>query len=159
MLCPIRKDGPIATLSRNPELDYYPRAAYQFHCQQFRDEYQPAALTETQLVHEPADTAWRLSRVPLLEARLLSGRTASESSTPTVFFKPSASKATASRASSTKRSISSVPSKPTAANASAAASNRPPRSSNSTNVKESNTIPLRMASFFQLLKLKRTAAA
>ncbi len=45
--------------------------AYQHHCQQFRDEYQPKTPTETQLVQELADTAWRLNRIPLLEADLL----------------------------------------------------------------------------------------
>jgi hypothetical protein len=47
-------------------------AAYQLHVQQFLDEYQPATPTETQLVHELADTAWRLNRIPLLEADLFS---------------------------------------------------------------------------------------
>jgi hypothetical protein len=46
--------------------------AYQHHVQQFLDEYQPATPTETQLVHEIADTTWRLNRIPLLEAQLLS---------------------------------------------------------------------------------------
>src|SRR6202049_944507 len=46
-------------------------AAYQRHIQQFLDEYQPATPTETQLVHELANTAWRLNRIPLLEAELL----------------------------------------------------------------------------------------
>ncbi len=46
--------------------------AYQRHIQQFLDEYKPAASTETQLVHEIANTAWRLNRIPLLEAELLS---------------------------------------------------------------------------------------
>src|SRR5579864_8880129 len=46
-------------------------AAYQSHCQQFRDEYQPKTPTETQLVQELADTSWRLNRIPLLEADLL----------------------------------------------------------------------------------------
>src|ERR1700722_13408607 len=45
---------------------------YQRHTQQFLDEYQPATPTETQLVHEIADTAWRLHRIPLLEAQLFS---------------------------------------------------------------------------------------
>lgn len=44
--------------------------AYQRHIQQFLDEYAPA--TETQLVHEIANTAWRLNRIPFLEAELLS---------------------------------------------------------------------------------------
>jgi len=46
--------------------------AYQRHVQQFLDEYKPATPTETQLVHEIANTAWRLNRIPFLEADLLS---------------------------------------------------------------------------------------
>src|ERR1700722_15363124 len=45
---------------------------YQRHIQQFLDEYQPATATETQLVHEIANTSWRLNRIPFLEAELLS---------------------------------------------------------------------------------------
>ena len=45
---------------------------YQRHIQQFLDEYAPATPTETQLVHEIANTAWRLNRIPFLEAELLS---------------------------------------------------------------------------------------
>jgi len=45
---------------------------YQRHIQQFLDEYQPATATETQLVHEIANTAWRINRIPFLEAELLS---------------------------------------------------------------------------------------
>ncbi|MGA2880715.1 MAG: hypothetical protein ABSG13_17345 [Bryobacteraceae bacterium] len=45
--------------------------AYQRHIQQFLDEYAPATPTETQLVHEIASTAWRLNRIPFLEAELL----------------------------------------------------------------------------------------
>ena len=45
---------------------------YQRHIQQFLDEYQPATATETQLVDEIANTAWRLNRIPFLEADLLS---------------------------------------------------------------------------------------
>jgi hypothetical protein len=44
--------------------------ACQRHIQQFLDEYAPASPTETQLVHEIANTAWRLNRIPLLEAEL-----------------------------------------------------------------------------------------
>jgi hypothetical protein len=47
-------------------------ATYQRHIQQFLDEYAPATPTETQLVHEIANTAWRLNRIPSLEAELLS---------------------------------------------------------------------------------------
>jgi hypothetical protein len=46
--------------------------AYQRHIQQFLDEYAPATATETQLVHEIANTAWRINRIPFLEAELLS---------------------------------------------------------------------------------------
>jgi hypothetical protein len=46
-------------------------AAFEQHRRQFLDEYRPATPTETQLVHELADTAWRLNRIPLLEADLL----------------------------------------------------------------------------------------
>ncbi|MGD0302183.1 MAG: hypothetical protein ABSE86_34315 [Bryobacteraceae bacterium] len=45
-------------------------AAYESHCLQFFDEYQPANSTETQLVQEVADTSWRLKRIPILEAAL-----------------------------------------------------------------------------------------
>jgi hypothetical protein len=48
------------------------RAAYDAHCRGFFDEYQPATPTETQLAQELADTAWRINRIPLLEADLLS---------------------------------------------------------------------------------------
>src|ERR1700734_2676053 len=44
--------------------------AFQRHVQQFLDEYKPANPTETQLVHEIANTAWRLNRIPFLEAEL-----------------------------------------------------------------------------------------
>jgi hypothetical protein len=46
-------------------------AAYQRHCRQFFDEYQPATATETQLTQELADTAWRINRIPALETALL----------------------------------------------------------------------------------------
>jgi len=46
--------------------------AYQRHIKQFLDEYAPSNSTETQLVHEIANTAWRLNRIPFLEAELLS---------------------------------------------------------------------------------------
>jgi len=47
-------------------------AAYDAHCRGFLDEYKPATPTETQLTQELADTAWRLNRIPSLEAELLS---------------------------------------------------------------------------------------
>lgn len=46
-------------------------AAYENHRCQFLAEYQPATSTETQLVQELIDTSWRLKRIPLLEADLL----------------------------------------------------------------------------------------
>ncbi len=58
--------------SRSPVLATEDSADYQRHCRQFLDEYQPATPTETQLTQELADTAWRLNRIPLLEAELLS---------------------------------------------------------------------------------------
>jgi hypothetical protein len=47
-------------------------AAYERHCRQFLDEYRPATPTESAFVDELADTSWRLKRIPLLEADLLS---------------------------------------------------------------------------------------
>jgi len=57
--------------SRSPVLATEDLAAYELHCRQFVDEYKPATPTETQLTQELADTAWRLNRIPLLEAALL----------------------------------------------------------------------------------------
>ena len=56
--------------SRLPVLPTEDPAAYQQHCKQFHDEHEPATATEFQLVQELADTAWRLNRIPLLEADL-----------------------------------------------------------------------------------------
>jgi hypothetical protein len=47
------------------------QTAYNAHCRGFFDEYKPATPTETQLVQEIADTAWRINRIPSLEAALL----------------------------------------------------------------------------------------
>jgi hypothetical protein len=47
------------------------QAAYDTHRRGFFDEYQPATPTETQLTQELVDTAWRLNRIPSLEAALL----------------------------------------------------------------------------------------
>ncbi|MGP0071180.1 MAG: hypothetical protein ACLPWF_04515 [Bryobacteraceae bacterium] len=57
--------------SRSPILATEDPVAYQQHCRQFFDEYQPATPTESHLTQELADTAWRLNRVPVLEAALL----------------------------------------------------------------------------------------
>ena len=57
--------------SRSPVLATEDPAAYQRHSRQFFDEYQPATPTETQLTQELADTAWRITRIPALEAALL----------------------------------------------------------------------------------------
>ncbi len=58
--------------ARTPVLPTEDPEAYQRHIQQFLDEYAPATATETQLVHEIANTAWRLNRIPLLEAEMFS---------------------------------------------------------------------------------------
>jgi hypothetical protein len=47
-------------------------AAYDAHRRSLLDEYKPATPTETHLVQELADTAWRINRIPSLEAALLS---------------------------------------------------------------------------------------
>jgi hypothetical protein len=57
--------------SSSPVLPSEDLAAYQRHLQQFLDEYQPQTPTEQQLTQELANTAWRLNRIPLLEAQLL----------------------------------------------------------------------------------------
>ncbi len=57
--------------SRTAVLPSEDPAAYQHHCRQFFDEHRPETPTETQLVQELADTAWRLNRIPALEADLL----------------------------------------------------------------------------------------
>jgi hypothetical protein len=74
---PIRNQQPTTSnqqpaASRSAVLATEDPAAYQLHCRQFLDEYQPATPTETQLTQELADTAWRLTRIPLLEAAQLS---------------------------------------------------------------------------------------
>ncbi len=46
-------------------------AAFERHCREFREDYQPANSTESQLVQELADTSWRLNRIPLIEAKVL----------------------------------------------------------------------------------------
>jgi hypothetical protein len=87
--------------------------AYQRHIQQFLDEYAPATQTETQLFHEIADTAWRLNRIPFLEAELFSQTASPQSLIP---ISPRlACTARASPASSKKRSINSALSKTSAA--------------------------------------------
>ncbi len=57
--------------SRTAVLPTEDLAAFERHIQQFLAEYHPATPTETQLVHELANTAWRVNRIPLLEAQLL----------------------------------------------------------------------------------------
>jgi hypothetical protein len=57
--------------SRSPVLATEDPAAYDAHCRGFFDEYQPATPSETQLTQELVDTAWRLNRIPSLEAALL----------------------------------------------------------------------------------------
>jgi hypothetical protein len=122
-------------------------AAFEQHRRQFLEEYRPATPTETQLVHELADTGWRLNRIPLLEAGLLSPAPSPESPAPAV-----AALATLGLHTSAKSSSN-------AASASSAISGTPPPSSCSTNKKESPTIPPRMASFFQKPKSKHSPNA
>jgi hypothetical protein len=62
--------------------------AYQQHRLNFQNEYQPTTPTETHLVQELADTSWRLNRIPLLEAQLLSPAPSPEPPTP-LFSAPS----------------------------------------------------------------------
>jgi hypothetical protein len=62
------RHGLTATSAVLPSED---QAAYDAHRRGFFDEYKPATPTETQLAQELADTAWRLNRIPLLEAALL----------------------------------------------------------------------------------------
>jgi hypothetical protein len=59
-------------------------AAYEKHRRQFQEEYRPATPTETQLVHELADTSWRLNRIPLLEAEILTPAPSPEPPAPAV---------------------------------------------------------------------------
>jgi hypothetical protein len=47
-------------------------AAFDRHVQEIVDEYQPATPIEKQLTRDLAETAWRLNRIPALEAQLLS---------------------------------------------------------------------------------------
>jgi len=56
--------------ARSPVLESEDQAAYESHCRQFENEYQPANQTETELVQDLADTSWRLRRIPILEAAL-----------------------------------------------------------------------------------------
>ena len=55
----------------SPVLPSEDQAAFDAHRRGFFDEYQPATPTETQLTQELANTAWRINRIPLLEAALL----------------------------------------------------------------------------------------
>jgi len=45
--------------------------SFEQHVQQFLDEYKPATPTEHHLVAELAGASWRLNRIPLLEAEVL----------------------------------------------------------------------------------------
>jgi hypothetical protein len=45
--------------------------AYQRHCQEFLDEYQPKNKTEIQLTQTVADLSWRLNRIAAIETNLL----------------------------------------------------------------------------------------
>jgi hypothetical protein len=58
--------------AESPVLPTEDLAAFHRHVQQFLDEHRPASPTETHLVHDLANTAWRQNRIPLLEAQALS---------------------------------------------------------------------------------------
>jgi len=45
--------------------------AYQLHARTFFDDFKPKGAVEQQLVQGLADTAWRLNRIPALEANVL----------------------------------------------------------------------------------------
>jgi len=47
-------------------------AEYKRHTQRFIDEFKPQGALEAQLVQTVSDTAWRLNRVPAVEANILS---------------------------------------------------------------------------------------
>ena len=55
----------------SPVLRSEDRAAFEDHRHRFLDEYKPATPTENQLIQELVETAWRINRIPLLEADLL----------------------------------------------------------------------------------------
>lgn len=55
----------------SPVLPTEDRAAYDRHVQEFLDEYKPKGPTETHLTRDLADTAWRMNRIPALEASIL----------------------------------------------------------------------------------------
>ena len=132
--------------------------AHQRHVQQFLDENQPANATETQLVHEMADTAWRLNRIPFLEADLLSNP-------PTPKPKSRSSPGLGSTvrdspASSKKPPISSAIFRSNATARSAAISTRWPKSSSAISAKDFPGTPrlfhAKLASFFQRNKSRLT---
>ena len=139
-------------------------AAYQRHCRQFVDEYQPANATETQLVQDLADTSWRLNRIPASKPRC-----SPKSPAPKPWSPPSpasactapasACTAPASRVSSKRPSSSCAKSNSSAANMNAASSKTPPQSSNSISIKEFRRSPPIMASFFQKIKLNVARSA
>lgn len=58
--------------SRTAVLPSEDPAEYHRHLRSFHDEYHPATPTENQLVEELATVAWRLNRIPQLEADALS---------------------------------------------------------------------------------------
>ena len=64
--------------ARSAVLPSEDRDTFDQHCRQFLEEYQPTTATETHLVQELADTSWRLRRVPLLEAHILTEATSRE---------------------------------------------------------------------------------
>jgi hypothetical protein len=102
-------------------------AAFEQHHRQFLDEFRTATPTETQVVHELADTSWRLNRIPSLKPAF--------SPAPRIAA-PRVSKGTPQPPAPSPESL-------------APASATPPASSNSITIKDFPTTPPRMASFIQ----------
>jgi hypothetical protein len=99
-------------------------AAFNRHAQDLFEEYKPKNPTEKQFVRELADTSWRMNRIPFLERDILMLSVDLPASKPAATLKTpfadksacsriSACTATASPASSTRRSISFARSRPT----------------------------------------------
>ncbi len=148
--------------SRTAVLPSEDQDAYQQHCRQFFDEYQPATPTESQLTQELADTAWRLNRIPALEADLLNrAARAMEPDIDILHRTLSTLGLHGARLSrqfqKTLQQLREIQSD--RLHAAPTTSNRPPASSNSTNTKACPTTPPRMASFFQKTKSKLTPSA
>jgi hypothetical protein len=144
--------------SCSPVLATEDPAAYQSHCRQFFDEYQPATPTETQLTQELADTAWRLNRIPHLEAALLDRADLDIVDAHRALATLGLHYQRLSRQFQ-KTWTPSAKSNPSAAASKSANSSVPPPSWNSINAKASPTTRLKMGSFFRGTKSRPTRDA